>query len=939
RYVVADSLSQVANATITPTLLPPPATSATNDSGSANLAQPVTINPLTNDSGGSAPSSGYTTVGTATLNSSTLALCGTTESAPTCTLTTLVTVDGTYTVNPSTGEVTFAPATNFVGAATVPPRYMVCNQMGGTWAPLTPSTTCATATITPTILPPVAPVAVNDTSTGAYNTPQVISVLANDTTDPALTLVASSVKLCGGGQTPPNCSLTNLTVAGEGTYVVNANGTVTFSPDPGFSGTVATAPRYQVADSRGTVVNATITPTVSAPPAPSASPETKNVARGGSVAFTNVVGVGALATGSGLKTGASGGPCLVDPADSVCKASVSISGQGTWVIDRVTGVASFNALVNAPTGSQTAITYRVTDAIGQTATAILTPVVPPAGSAADDESVGGIDVDQVIFVVPNDSPDTGATFTNSTLKLCGISPVQTPSSCSQTTLAVSGQGTYNVNNDGSVTFDPLPNYTGVATPVRYQVTDSNNNTVSALVRPVVTPAPVVANDVSSGAHDANQTITPLGNDTASPGYVLGNLKLCGSGEAPNLCSQTTLTVSGEGTYTVNNDNTVTFDPLPSFAGTATPVRYQAKDSLSQFVDALITPTVQPPATPSATAETKLVLPGASVGFTNVIGASGLGSGTSLKSGASGGPCLVDPADSVCKTSFTVVGEGSWSIDQSTGVATFTALASAPAGTLTAVTYRITDAVGQTASSTLTPRIPTAPVAADDSSVGTYDTNQVLSPLTNDTADVATPFDVASLKLCGAGQSPPSCDKTSVTVAGEGIYTLGSDGKVTFDPMPSFTGAATPLRYQVSDAAGRVADALLKPTVSPTSAPTAVADVSSGSWDVNQLFSPLSNDTADALTPFDKSTLKLCGSGQSPPACDKSILTVVGEGAYTVNANGTVTFDPLPSFTGTATAVRYQVADSLGRVVDSTLTPTVSPTAAPMAVADASRGLW
>jgi CshA-type fibril repeat protein len=175
----------------------------------------------------------------------------------------------------------------------------------------------------------------------------------------------------------------------------------------------------------------------------------------------------------------------------------------------------------------------------------------------------------------------------------------------------------------------------------------------------------------------------------------------------------------------------------------------------------------------------------------------------------------------------------------------------------------------------------------------------------------------------------------VTVAGEGTYTLGSDGKVTFDPLPSFTGAATSLRYQVSDAAGRVADALLKPTVSPTAAPTAVADVSRGLWDVNQVLSPLANDTADAATPLVVASLKLCGAGQSPSGCDKTSVTVAGEGSYTLGSDGKVTFDPLPSFTGTATAVRYQVADSLGRVVDSTLTPTVLPP--PVARPDTSQG--
>ena len=60
------------------------------------------------------------------------------------------------------------------------------------------------------------------------------------------------------------------------------------------------------------------------------------------------------------------------------------------------------------------------------------------------------------------------------------------------------------------------------------------------------------------------------------------------------CAETTLTVPGAGTYTVNSDGTVTFDPVPSFHGTATPIRYQAVDKLGRFVNSTITPTVDAP---------------------------------------------------------------------------------------------------------------------------------------------------------------------------------------------------------------------------------------------------------------------------------------------------------------------------------------------------------
>jgi hypothetical protein len=67
-----------------------------------------------------------------------------------------------------------------------------------------------------------------------------------------------------------------------------------------------------------------------------------------------------------------------------------------------------------------------------------------------------------------------------------------------------------------------------------------------------------------------------------------------TGKVEGACNETTLVVAGEGTYTVNSDGTVTFDPLNSFSGTATPIRYQAIDNLGRFVNSTITPTVDAP---------------------------------------------------------------------------------------------------------------------------------------------------------------------------------------------------------------------------------------------------------------------------------------------------------------------------------------------------------
>ena len=117
------------------------------------------------------------------------------------------------------------------------------------------------------------------------------------------------------------------------------------------------------------------------------------------------------------------------------------------------------------------------------------------------------------------------------VKLCGLAdatatpPVvaETPNTCSKTSLTVPDEGTYTVNSDGSVTFDPLPTFTGqVQTPVRYQANDSLLRYVNTTIAPTVGPPPVpqAAADALTRDYDTNHTYTPLGNDTVSTRYEL-----------------------------------------------------------------------------------------------------------------------------------------------------------------------------------------------------------------------------------------------------------------------------------------------------------------------------------------------------------------------------------------------------------------------------------
>ena len=940
KYQVSDTLGRVAKSTITPTVVAPPLPTASPNPSSDAYDTNQIINPLTNDTAGI---SGVPLVAT------TVKLCGINplQNPNSCDKASLtVPGEGTYTVDPTTGVVTFDPLPTFTGTVATVVKYQVTDTLNRT----------VNSTITPTVGTPPAPSASPNTSSGAYDTNQTIDPLANDSPGAVdFPFVATTVKLCGIDpvQTPNSCTQTTLVVPNEGTYTVNpTTGVVTFDPLPTFTGTVATVVKYQVTDTLNRTVNSTITPSVDPISAPSATPETKSVLPGGTVSFTSVTGGSGLATGTGLAISGASATCLVNTSvtPNTCVTGLTNS-DGAWSINQATGVVTFVANNSLSAGTKTSVTYRVTDVTGQTATSTLTPIVPPPPVATNDTSTGPYDTNQIINPLTNDTPGaSSAPLVATTVKLCGIDPVQTPNNCSQTTLVVPNEGTYTVNpTTGVVTFDPVPSFVGTATAVAYQVADSIGQVTDATITPQVSapPLPTATPDAITTAHDTNQTYTPTSNDTPGASgapFVATTVKLCGTSpvETPNNCTQTSLTVTGEGTYTVDPvTGVVTFDPLPSFKGTvATVVKYQATDTLNRTANSTITPTVDPPTAPTASPETKSVLPGGTISFTTITGDSGLATGTGLATTGATATCLVNTSvtPNTCGTGFTN-SDGTWSIDQVTGIVTFVAANPLAQGTKTPVTYRVTDVTGQTATSTLTPLVPPPPAATNDISTGAYDTNQTINPLANDTAGAASaPLVATSVKLCGISpvQTPNNCTQTFLTVPNEGTYTVDpTTGVVTFDPLPTFTGTvAAPPTYQVSDAVGRTVNATITPTVTPPAVPTATPNTGRGAYDTNQTLNPVTNDTPGAPTAtFVPTTVKLCGISpvQTPNNCTQTTLVVPNQGTYTVDpVTGVVTFDPLPTFTGTATPVVYQVTDILNRTASSTITLTVDPPPVPVA---------
>jgi CshA-type fibril repeat protein len=123
--------------------------------------------------------------------------------------------------------------------------------------------------------------------------------------------------------------------------------------------------------------------------------------------------------------------------------------------------------------------------------------------------------------------------------------------------------------------------------------------------------------------------------------------------------------------------------------------------------------------------------------------------------------------------------------------------------------------------------------------------------------------------------------------------------------------------------GRAVFSMYTPTV--VDPPELSNDSGESEQGVAQRISIFGNDSpANAGVPFDLATLRLCRPSDTPPACTQTSVAIAGEGTYSINGDGTVTFTPEPEFVGVATPIAYVVEDVLGQVVWATIHPTITP---------------
>ena len=650
-------------------------------------------------------------------------------------------------------------------------------------------------------------------------------------------------------------------IPGQGTYTIVPDGTVTFTPDKQFVGNPDPVTVKRV-DKNGTPVTATY------------SPE-----------FTKVTptGTGATSTGpqglpqTGTPSFQGGDPLVpidetVEPTFEDGSKEKSIPGQGTYTI-APDGTVTFTPDKQF-VGNPDPVTVKRVDKNGTPVTATYSPEftkVTPTGSGDKTEGLQGqVQEGKVTFTPGHDSvpfpADSTPLFDNGT-----------------TVKEVPNVGKFEVDADGKVTFTPDKQFKGETPELELTRVDANGTPVTVKYQAVVKEVVPTSTDATSNGIQGQP-------QKGIPTFIEGNPAVPIDDTKPMTFEdgQSTKTVSGVGEYSINPDGSITFTPDKQFVGKPDPVTVKRVDKNGTPVTATYTPTVTK-VTPTSTNATS----------TGPQGLPQTGTPT-----FQGGDPLV-PIDETVEPTFadgskekSIPGQGTYTIAPD-GTVTFTPDKQF-VGNPTPVTVKRVDKNGTEVTATYSPEFTkVTPTGKDTSSVNIKGLVQTGTP-TFEGGNPLVPIDETVAATFEDGS-------TEKVIPGEGTYAISPDGIVTFTPEANFVGQGTGVTIVRKDKNGTPVTASYRPTVVDPS--TGHDTASTGAKGQPQVAIPVFEGHIDSTVP--------------PTFEDGSTTMVVpGEGSYTIDKDGKITFTPEPDFVGTAKGLVVKRLDVYGNVVTARYTPTV-----------------
>lgn len=729
-----------------------------------------------------------------------------------------------------------------------------------------------------------------------------------------------------------------MEVPGQGTWTVDDDGVFTFTPVTGFVGSPAPV-RYEANSTSGQKAEGTGQVAIFYPD-PRTSPANTSAAQGVTQESDDIDDRNeGKATKDMFPTlpaawyGQEDSPVkfdLVNPSGNVVETkndkgqpTFTVDNVGTYTLDPVTGLATFTP-VPSFTGPAPRVEIQTKGITGgDQLKAAYNPYVYPVGVEIPSAFKRAEQVGSPVEV----TPDYERTKEDGTLdELASVKPetIQivpdglpdgSVISDDKKSVTVPGEGTWTVDEAGKFTFTPLQpgegvkGFTGNPTPISYLA--KNMQKIDALVPGQVTALyPTIATDdaittgnkgqtqlstdTQEGVEDKGLTIAQM-FPNLNPEWAKAGMELVDLQQQGTLNDdKTVLTVDGKGTYTLDKAaGTISFAPAEDFQGTAPKVGIKLTGVDTEPV-AAYTPIVRPFAKPAEDAV--VVLP------------------SKVQQGTTGEPVSLTPplADNIDKSTIKILnGEqevdalevtedgkkvGTWTVDKQTGEFTFTP-EEGYLGTPAPVKYTAEDRFGNKAEapgevSVLYPKQRTADSATSD----TVNKKQTSRTFTGEGGMFPTlpAWESNTFALKGA-------DNGKIVRDGVGTFSI-ENGRVVFDPEPGYVGKADPVTVVATTATGETLEAKYEPVVIGVDRPFVLP---SGAK-MGALGKPVD------VTPKYPDWVAVDSIRIKGSAGDGKTLKIDGQGTWTVDKNGRFTFTPEPGFLGTPEPISYTAKDKDGK---------------------------
>ena len=869
---------------------------------------------------------------------------------------------GTYTITPSTGEVVFTPNKDFIGEPD-PVKVSFTGKVGVD-KDGNPVTSTGTVTYQPKVKP-VTPTAEGGETIKPQGVTQEKEITFTAGKNKVTYLDKNDNKVEVEKSVPMNPDA--YTLLGEdgqpatevpakdpngkvvGTYtlkVVDGVPTAVFTPtDKTYVGDVKPV-TIQGEDENGTKATAKYTPHIT-PVEPTAQ-EAESTAKQGDVQK----GKPTFAPGSDKSTMKPETLTLVDdsgnPVETLPAMDKKGNKVGDYTVDKTTGEVIFTPTDKKYAGAVLPARVRMQDSNGTPAETNYTPnIVPvrPQGQAAESKAPQGQTQEGTVTFTGGEVTVNGTkeivAIQEGSARLLDYDGNPLDPTAKQDVMGPDGNkiGEYSIDPvTNKVTYTPTDlQYTGAVPPAVVQALDVNGTPAVTTYTPRIIPQTPTAEEATS--------IKPQGQ--VQKGTVTFT---AGSEVTPIVTSKTTLLDENNqpaeevpakspegkviGKYTLNKDTgevTFTPDPTVPYAGDVVPVKVRGEDTNGSQVTTTYTPLIIP-VNPSAN-------PAKSEGPQGVeqTGTVEFIPGNPNKEPQSPAPIdkstikLLDKSGNEVET-VTVTDKdgkeiGVYSLVKGedgnpTGEVKFTPTDKTFVGKVEPVTVQAKDKNSTVAKTTYTPNFTgVTPTGSPAESTGiqgktqegtpTFTPGNDKVPMKIDETQPATFYNPVTKEPIAETEIPATKDGKEV-----GKYTIDpKSGKVTFTPNKDFTGTPDPVTVQAKDANGTPTTATYTPTVTPvipTSKPAESTDIQGKEQKGTPEFTP-----GNPEVPMDNETPATFEDG-------KTTKTVEKVGTYTVAKDGTVTFTPEKSFTGTAPSVTVKRVDKNGTPATATYTPTVTP---------------